>query len=126
MKTEVRRDYEVVVYPYEDDEEEYGVYRLSIRNTLPGVIEMHITDTGLYDDRLYLTDTKDSILFLDPSNLRGTLIRKPFDGIDSIYEQIEEIDDYDEYQCAVLASAVNLACHDVFGCTETGINSWEG
>lgn len=130
MRAEVqRREYDILIYPYDDDEEEYGTYRLTIHTEAPGVFRMHITDSalhGIYDDDIYLADLRDSAVLTDPVNLRGILLDRPFDKVQKIYDQLEEIDDYDEYQCAVLASAVHFAYENISNNTETGINSWEG
>lgn len=114
MKTIIQRNYQIRVYPYDDDDEEYCDYRLEVKNICDGFVAMHIKASEMYETYMYLAYVNDTILFTDPDNFRGTLIRWPSNNIDAIYDSLEEIDEYDEEQCAILSSAIRTVWDDYF------------
>lgn len=114
MKTTIRRSYAVTVYPYDSDEDDYLSYQLEIMNITDKFVAMHIIDSGLYDTYMYLANLNDTLLFTDPDEYKGILIPWPGNNSDVIYECLEEIDDYDEEQCAILTSAINTVWRDIF------------
>ncbi len=114
MKMKIQRNYDVTVCPYDSDEEDYFSYKLEIRNITDRFVAMHIIDSGLYDTYMYLANLNDTLLFTDPDEYKGILIPWPVNNTDAIYECLEEIDDYDEEQCTILSSAINIVWHDVF------------
>lgn len=114
MKTTIQRNYDITVYPYDSDEEDYISYHLEIRNITDRFVAMHIIDSGLYDTYMYLANLNDTLLFTDPDEYKGILIPWPGNSIVNIYECLEEIDDYDEEQCAILSSAISTVWQDIF------------
>ena len=129
MKTTIQRNYDVMVYPYDSDEEDYSSYHLEIRNITDRFVAMHIIASGLYDTYMYLANLNDPLLFTDPDRYKGILIPQPCNNIDGIYEYLEEIDDYDEEQCAILSSAIHTVWHDIFSLQRNVLNEnlkpWE-
>lgn len=114
MKTTIQRNYDVTVFPYDSDEEEYSSYHLEIKNITERFVAMHITAPGLYDTYMYLANLNDTLLFTDPDEYKGILIPWPCNNTDVVYECLEEIDDYDEEQCAILSSAISTVWCDIF------------
>ncbi len=129
MKTTIQRNYDVRVYPYDGDEEEYSSYHLEIRDISERFVAMHIMAPGMYDTYMYLANLNDTILFTDPDEYKGILIPWPGNNSDTIYECLEEIDDYDEEQCAILSSAISTVWHDIFRLQRNVLNEnlkpWE-
>jgi hypothetical protein len=114
MKTSIQRNYDITVYPYDSDEEDYISYHLEIRNITDRFVAMHIIDSGLHDTYMYLANLNDTLLFTDPDEYKGILIPWPGNNSNIIDECLEEIDDYDEEQCAILSSAINTVWCDIF------------
>ena len=114
MKATIQRNYDVTVYPYDGDEEEYSSYHLEIRNITDRFVAMHIRVPRLYDSYMYLANLNDTILFTDPDHYRGILIPWLCNNTDAVYECLEEIEDYDEEQCAILSSAISTVWRDIF------------
>jgi hypothetical protein len=114
MKAEIQRRYDITVYPYEEDDEDHSSYHLEIKHIADRFVAMHITAPGIYNTYMYLANLNDTVLFTDPDSCRGTLIPQPCNDVNAIYESLEEIDDYDEEQCAILSSAINVVWNDFF------------
>ena len=114
MKTTIQRNYDVMICPYDSDDDDYISYTLEIRNITDRFVAMHVIASGLYDTYMYMANLNDTLLFTDPDEHKGILIPQPCNNIDVVYEYLEEIDDYDEKQCAILSSAINTVWHDIF------------
>ena len=129
MKITIQRNYDVIVYPYDSDEENFNSYRLEIRNITDRFVAMHIIDSGLYDTNMYLANLNDTLLFTDPDEYKGILIPWPGNNSVVIYECLEEIDDYDEERCAILSSAISTVWRDIFWSQRNVLNEnmkpWE-
>ena len=129
MKTKIQRNYDVMVYPYDSDEEEYSSYHLEIRDITERFVAMHIIASGLYDTYMYLANLNDTLLFTDPDNYKGILIPWSCNNSDAVYECLEEIGDYDQNQCVILSSAIKIAWHDIFSLQRNVLNEnlkpWE-
>lgn len=114
MKTKIQRRYDITVYPYEEDDEDTSSYHLEIKHIADRLVAMHIIAPRQFNTYTYLANLNNTVLFTDPDACRGTLIPQPCNDIDNIYEYLEDIDDYDEEQCAILSSAINVVWNDIF------------
>ena len=113
MRAKIQRRYDITVYPYEDDEDNSS-YHLEIKHITDRFVAMYIIAPRQFNTYIYLADLNDTVLFTDPDASRGTLIPQPCNDLDNIYECLEDIDDYDEEQCAILSSAINVVWNDIF------------
>lgn len=110
MKSIINRSYDITVYPYDDDE--YCSFTLNIREINEKIIRILLTCYPEFDQPMYLGICEDGIWFVDPENYRGLTMKAPVTS-DDAYPYFEEIDDYDEEMCTVLAETVSLLYHDI-------------
>lgn len=110
MKPSVKRSYDVKVFPYYDDES--CCFSIDSREINERTVRIFLSCYNFHEEALYLGVCDRDLWFVDSENRRGLVMTLPND-FDDIYSCFEEIDDYDEEQCAVLAETVFLLYQDI-------------
>ena len=113
MKTKVSRSYDIIVYPYDEDDEEYSAFRISTEELSGKTIRIQLCFFASEEQSLLMGMCGNKIWFFDEENNRGLTMSLPVTS-DDIYACFEEIDEYDDEQCSVLSETVNILYHDVF------------
>lgn len=114
MRTEISHNYHVTLYP-DDYDDDYLTFVLTTENFSDTSVEFCVIDSKQYAAK-YVGRLPDGIWYIDPDFKKGTMIDFPI-SYSKIEEEMEEIDDYDEEECYILAKAVELICADIFRIT---------
>lgn len=133
MKAKIKREYDITVYPYEDDIEESSRYSLILNEQSANMIEMKLTCEDLTHEPMYLIKLRSSLLFVDPYDCVVVNLYPPFHDRQKIFDQLDETYAYDECQCAELATAAELAYTEYLSAAQLqesvpsiSLCSWEG
>ena len=102
MNAAISRSYDVIVYPYDNDDEQYCAFSISPTMVNKHTIRIFLSCYDDFEDPLYLGLCDDELWFIDTEYQHGLTIPFPKTE-DDVYDCIIEIDGYDEEQCAVLS-----------------------
>ena len=98
MKTKVSRSYDIIVYPYDEDDEEYSAFRISTEELSGKTIRIQLCFFASEEQSLLMGMCGNKIWFIDEENNRGLTMSLPVT----------------DEQCSVLSETVNILYHDVF------------
>ena len=116
MKYSVSRYYDISIYPETDDDEnfidrgDYLNYSLQVDHSTKDSVAFSI-DTNMEEDlSFYMGKILSSLWFLDPAHSKGFRLKEVTSK--GIMEELEEIDEYDEHYCLILAKSIELIWKD--------------
>ena len=112
MNATIARSYDVIVYPHENDCDEYCAFSITPKVINSHTLRIFLSYYNDFENPLYLGLCDDSVWFIDTEHYHGLTIPFP-ETADDVYDYLIEIDDYDEEQSAVLAETVFLLYHDI-------------
>ena len=106
MKSEVKLNFDVKIYPYNDDPLECIKFSLECEKPSKETVKFEIYD-GSDREPMYFGFIDNGGWFLDPENKVGTFICDPY-SIEEMVEEFEEIEEYDEDDCYIIAKSIDL------------------
>ena len=112
MNAAISRSYDVIVYPYDNDDEQYCAFSISPTMVNKHTIRIFLSCYDDFEDPLYLGLCDDELWFIDTGNRRGLTFPLP-NSADQIFDYFEDIDEYDPNKCAVLAETAFILYHDI-------------
>lgn len=112
MNATIARSYDVIVYPHDNDCEEYCAFSITPKVINAHTLRIFLSCYNDFENPLYLGLCDDSVWFIDTEYSHGLTIPFP-NTADDVYDSFIEIDDYDEEQSAVLAETVFLLYQDI-------------
>ena len=112
MKYKILRKYDILVSPETNEDEEsfehydYMNYCLKVDHSTQDSVAFSIVHRMNEELNFFMGKIQSELWFLDPNHHKGfSLSEVTADGIE---EQLEEIDEYDDYECMIIAKSIEL------------------